>query len=175
MAPTLMDIQDEIANVLTAFTGHDPDCETYNAVEAYLAELATAEVNKVEGYLVAEAKTQSEIDWLEEQAKVYTARAKSLKADMQWRKGHLLRVMQEHGLRKMQGRSGSITRQESPASLQLDMERLPDNYKRTVITTEADRNCIQNDLNAGIDVPGAELVRGEHVRLNRARAKAANA
>jgi hypothetical protein len=172
--PTLAGIEGEISTVLAAFTDAEIDEHQQRAVEEYLTELAHAEADKVEGYLVVESKAKAEVDWLKDQAATYAARAKSLENTLAWRKGYLLRTMQEHGLRKLQGRSGcSITRQDSPAKLMLDMERLPADYKREVVTvtTEADRERIKADIEAGREVPGAELVRGEHVRFNRARGK----
>ena len=174
MNPTLADIQDEISNVLSAFdsdhleeTGGMPP-----EAMAYLNQLAVAESGKIESYLRAESYAQAEIEWLKSESKRLSARAATLENALKWRRGYILRVMQSHRLKKLQGRSGSIVRQSSPEALLIGPE-LPDAWKKEVVTVDVqpDRERIRAALERGEDVPGAVLQAGEHVRFYRPQGK----
>jgi len=130
-----------------------------------------------------------------EEASRLTARQKSAENRVEQVKGMLSFFMQARGLKRLEGELNTIRLQRNgQASLQLDPASLPDEYNcrelslthndwtrvlesitspelRTVFAsavTKVDPNkeLIRQKLQSGEEVPGASLVKGQHLRFD---------
>jgi len=94
------------------------------------------------------------------QADALAARAKRIAARAAAQKRTLLAVLDATGLRKMERPRGTISRRAGGVSLVItDEAAIPSQLTRTRV--EPDKAAIKAQLQAGEDVPGAALVRGD--------------
>lgn len=74
--------------------------------------------------------------------------------------GLVLHTMIEHGLQRLEGRTCKFKIQVSPGSVEIsDADLVPEEYKRTTVNVTIDRAAILKDVRAGVDVPGARLMK----------------
>lgn len=74
-------------------------------------------------------------------------------------------AIQASGKKKFEFETGKIWVQKSPPSVRLDInpEHLPEAYQKHTIT--ADTTAIKKALQADVQIDGAALVHGEHLRI----------
>lgn len=139
----------------------NPEDPAYQeALEAALQDLATAEADKADAIafvlddLAARAEAiERTITSLQNRKQSYANKAKRLRV-------YVLRTMQNYGIVKIKGQSVTLGIAKGKASvLVTDANALPFDLVRTKI--EADKPAIKMALDAGREVPGAELVTGE--------------
>lgn len=58
-----------------------------------------------------------------------------------------------------------ITWRKSEVCNVLSMEEIPDEYKRTKITVDADKTAIKKAIKAGMEIPGAEVIQKLNMTL----------
>lgn len=116
-------------------------------------------VPKVEamGYYVFMA--DGELALLKERIKQLEWRAIRRKQSIEYIKNTITLYMKEKGIDKIEGTTFSFKLSKCPASVEITNESiLPDKYKRTTVITDYPKDLIKEDLKAGIDIPGAELI-----------------
>jgi len=74
--------------------------------------------------------------------------------------GLVLHTMIEHGLQRLEGNTSVFKIQVSPGTVEVfDANAVPATYKRETIQIDVQRNEIAKAIRAGVDVPGARLVK----------------
>lgn len=100
-------------------------------------------------------------------------RMDELKALKQSRKNRLERVRRgycdflvEVGKKKIETPCGNMTVTAPTATTVIDdIDKLPDEYKRTTIKVDADKTAIKQSIQAGHAVPGAHLEEKQSIRI----------
>lgn len=92
-------------------------------------------------------------------------KAKATENKIKWLKNYLLQAMEATAKDKIQTDVGTISRRKSPASVFVVMEKdIPGKYWYTPPQV-LDKKLLLEDLKAGVNVPGAELRQGYHIRI----------
>jgi hypothetical protein len=93
-----------------------------------------------------------------------TAHARALRGIVERVKGYVKSVMVATGAKRLSGRLGWINLQASNAALVIeDDSAIPPSYWDQVLILNRER--VRDALKAGVEVPGARLERGQHVRF----------
>lgn len=144
--------------------------ETVEEREA--ASLATqavfeAHLRKVDSY----ARYLSTLEAVEEhgarEIKRLQARVKAAKTRREWMESNALRIMKEKNWLELKGETSTLKIQGCAKSLNItDESKIPDKYRVIVPqSTEIDKSAVKIALKSNIEVPGAELIGGEVVRV----------
>lgn len=144
------------------------DPETKREAEAEIGRYLEAEVRKVDavsGYLskcAAEATfLRSETVRLRERIDMWEARAQRVRAYVQ-------HVMEKWNERKLEGRTATFyLRAATPSVVITDEALVPDEFKQTVVTVTIDKRALKKAIEAGRDVPGADLAIGGQALVHR--------
>jgi len=149
-------------------------------------------VDRIARYLRA---TEFKARAAKEEAARLTARQKTAENRLAQVKSMLAFYMLSHGLRQLEGELNTFRLQKNgQATLEIDVSALPLSYylrtltlteqdweqilnalncpslrtilEASVVNVEPDRERIRLELQAGHEIPGATLVKGEHVRLD---------
>jgi len=104
---------------------------------------------------------------IKEEEQRLSARRKAIENKHLSIKQYLQAQMELAGIEKLKTATHSIGLQNSPPSLSVfDRDLIPQKYMTLVPEHYEIRNdAVKDDLKAGIDVPGAELVRGRGLRI----------
>lgn len=90
------------------------------------------------------------------------ARRKSIENKSNSLKEYLLRNMIATGTTKIECPEFSITlRKPSQALEVVDLDLIPEHYKKETVTISADKNAIKAAIKAGDDIPGARIIDGK--------------
>lgn len=165
--------------------------ETRERCLALFAELGR-KVDRIAGYVRAsEFKARA----AKEEATRLAARHKSAENRVLQVKSMLAYYMQSRGLKRLEGQLNTVRLQKnSQPSLRLDPLTLPREYQQTSITVaqpdwsqlldsitvpelkrklengvvafEPNKDLIRQELQAGAEIPGASLFKGEHIRFD---------
>lgn len=171
MTRTIFDIEDDIRALDDLLHESGGDI-TDEGVEQYIAqlmeELREDLENKVDGFAayIGELKAReqarkSEADRLRGLAKSDGNAAAGLR-------GLLLLKLKQLGIKKLKTKRYNVSVSANGGKQPLDIvaDRLPGEYRREVVTIEIDRNAIERDLKAGVEIPGVTaLPRGESLRI----------
>jgi hypothetical protein len=149
-------------------------------------------VDRIARYLRA---TEFRARAAKEEAARLSARQKTAENRLAQVKSMLAYYMLSRGLRRLEGELNTFRLQKNgQAALEIDVSALPQNYylrtltltepdweqilnvvtcpslrtilEASVVDVEPDRERIRLELQAGHEIPGATLVKGEHVRLD---------
>jgi outer membrane murein-binding lipoprotein Lpp len=149
-------------------------------------------VDRIARYVRA---TEFKVRAAKEEASRLTARQKTAENRLAQVKSMLAFYMLSRGLRRLDGELNTIRlHKNGQAALEIDMSALPQSYylrtltltepdwkqirnavncpslrtilEASVVDVEPDRERIRLELQAGHEIPGATLVKGEHVRLD---------
>lgn len=137
------------------------------AIDQWMAECATNQASKVEGYctLIKEVELtacalQAEVDRLKARISVKENTAKALKTRLQW-------AMGEWNTRKLDTGKFLVSVQANGGKTPVevtDEAAIPEDY--FVMVPKLDSDKLRAALEAGTEVPGAKLgVKGEHLRI----------
>lgn len=101
-------------------------------------------------------------------AREYTEKAKNTELAVERYKATLLDVMSQQGVSKIPGTRATVTVCASPEAVRtddavFDLDLIPDDYVKVVRSLDATK--AKAALQAGEEVPGCYLDRGEHVRI----------
>lgn len=80
-------------------------------------------------------------------------------------KANLDVAMQVKGVKSLHVSSFTIGYRKSTVVNVLDLAAIPDEYKRTKITVDADKTAIKQAINNKVDIPGAELVVKQNIQI----------
>ncbi|WP_251454755.1 siphovirus Gp157 family protein [Veillonella intestinalis] len=80
-------------------------------------------------------------------------------------KANLDIAMQVKGVKSLHVNSFTIGYRKSTIVNVLDLAAIPDEYKRTKVTVDADKTAIKQAINNKIDIPGAELVIKQNIQI----------
>ena len=165
---TLYNIESELAQLVSLREEMAESGEDTAAVDQQIAEYAAREITKVDGiraYL-------RHCDFMEDGAKAEAHRLQELASLWAARKARLgaivLRVMQDNGLTRLEGRTGTLAVRANPPKVEVqeDLDLLPVEYVRVVPETrQPDKKAIAAAVKAGEAVPGARLVTRERLEI----------
>ena len=193
---TLFEIDQELETAFEAASQEQEDTgeiseETRQRCLALFAELGK-KVDRIAAYVRAnELKGRA----AKEESTRLAARQKSAENRVLQVKSMLAYFMQTRGLKRLEGHLNTVRLQKnSQPSLRLDPVALPREYQQTTITVahpdwsqvldlitapelkqrfeiavvavEPNKDLIRQDLQAGVEVQGASLFRGEHIRFD---------
>ena len=128
-------------------------------LEARIAHYMGQEVEKVDRvnavlsaleYTAKNART--EIDRLRDRAQAADRAAERLKS-------YVLHVVQQRDGGPLRGRNVTFTARESEAVIVQDPGLVPEEFRRTVISVEVQKEAVKRALRAGQEVPGVTLER----------------
>lgn len=169
--PSFQDIQEEIGNML-AVPDDQLDEEQQAAMAEYLDMLATQESSKVDGFGSFIAIQQGYIEACEMEAKRLAAKAKTMKSRIDYLKGRYLGIMQEHGVKKIQGNAYTISIRETDKvvvpSDEAFLQKLAKEHPALVRHKESwepNRVEIKAMLKAGVELPECELVKSASLQV----------
>jgi len=154
-------IEEELQTLVDSLDTCPPELQP--ELEARIAAYVGQEVEKVDrvnsvltalDFVALNART--EIDRLRQRQQAAERAADRLK-------GYILRVILQHDGRPLKGRNVTFSARESEAVIVSDPSAVPEAYRRTTITVEAQKEAIKRALKAGEDVPGASLERRPHL------------
>lgn len=95
------------------------------------------------------------------------ARKKAADSRLEWMLDNALRIMKAKGWKELKGDTSTLTIQGCSKSLSItDESKIPDKYRVIVPqSSEVDKAAVKIALKSNIEVPGAELIGGEIVRV----------
>lgn len=165
---TFEDIQQEIRNVMDyidTLSDEETTDEQRQSIDAYLAELGTAEADKVDGFgFIIRALNDSAAN-ARDLAAHFIAKAKSREAAADRLKNYYLQSMQRHGLNKVKGDAFSISR-SSRCSVRIDnLNDIPSEYVTTETVITPNKRLISDAIKAGNNIPGARLENREFISI----------
>lgn len=163
---TMRDIQAEIRNVLDAVEdGAELTDEQRAQIDEYLAELATAEADKVDAFAAVLRREKARVDFLKGEEKRVSSRRASVERAVEHMRSRYLAVMVEAGRDKIKGNTSSIGVQTRAVLVVDDASRLPATLRDEVTTTiyQPRRAEIERALSDGAEVPGAHIEERQHL------------
>lgn len=162
--PTFAAIQEEISAMLSVPDEELTD-EQRAAMDAYLNELAGQEASKVDAFGQFLRLETARAKAIREEAQRLACRARSAENRLGWLRSKYLDTMQAVGLRKVSGSAYTLTIRETDAVEVTDPSALPDLYVRRKEIVEPDKAVLRESLKAGVDVPGARLVKTQSLQV----------
>lgn len=144
------------------------DPEVKREAEAEMQRYLEAEVRKVDNisFYIATCERQAEglkqeVTRLRERAAMYEARSERIR-------DYVKRVMQQSGSMKLEGKTATFyLRAATPSVLISDESLLPEEFVKVTVTRVPDRRAIKEAIEAGHDVPGADLTLGGQTLVRR--------
>ena len=188
---TLYDIERGLAEALAA-RDEAKTPEELSAAELALSVYADQELKKADGYINTIKAMEAAVEYRKAERDRHGLAAKRIQSSADWLKQHALAVMQEWGVRRIEGRTAGtllVRANGGPQPLIVQDEILPSEYKLVTITLPqsewnhilgdtswdihfrqngvvADNGEIRRCLDAGGDVPGAHYgERGESLQV----------
>ena len=160
----LYDIEDALELLLEAAEARPDDPSMSEAVGEYL-QAATEKRDNIARFL-------THLENQQELAKAEGRRLKDREARLSRIQSHLedyvIRFMESRGVRKLEGKTATLSLRSCPPSVQiLDPSVLPAQF--LVIKQEAvpDKKAIKSAIEAGMEVPGADLQFGKQSLIRR--------
>lgn len=158
---------DALDDLLDEIGGDITDCE--KAVDGWFAELGAERDRKINGYgnLIADITNRAEVR--QQRAAEMLALAEIDKKKVAFLKQRLLEFFQLHGITRLDTECFRFTRCNNGGKQPMwceEPERLPDEYRRQVITYKPESEKIRAELECGKELGFARLLpRGEHIRI----------
>lgn len=157
--PTFEQIQSEITSMLS-IPDDELTPEQRAAMDAYMDELARAESDKVDGFGQFIKLQFALADACKEEAKRLAAKAKAAESRLAYLKELYITSMRTSGIKKISGNAYTISVREADAvAVTVQVETLPEIYRRTKITVEPEKTLIKEALKGGLNIPGCALVK----------------
>jgi len=135
--------------------------DTLEAIEGEVSEKATNVAQVIRNI-------ESLAENIRDAEQKMAARRKALEARADWLRGYLLDNMVAAGISKVESPWFSLTVRQNPPSVALDdVSLIPTDYWRAVLPPPPaiDRVAIRAAIEAGQDVPGARVVRGQRLEI----------
>ena len=164
--PSFESIQAEIQNILETYDSADNDLGEYSLtlnedqqaeLDAYLEMLGTQEAEKVDGFAQFIRMSEAQQAVLKAEADRLLKRARSIENTRNFLKSRYLEVMERHGLKKVSGRTYTLSRRATKCVQIVDESIVPAGVKREKTIVEPDKRIIMELLKDGHEVPGCQL------------------
>lgn len=117
---------------------------------------------KVEGLACYIKNKLAEAEAIYAEINVLSYRAEAKKKEVERCKAYLAGALYGE---KFETPRCKITWRKSDVCNVLSMEEIPDEYKRTKVTVDADKTAIKKAIKAGAEVPGAEVIQKLNMTL----------
>jgi hypothetical protein len=115
---------------------------------------------KAENLLSVVSNMSSDVDAIDNEIKRLQARKKTIANRQDWLREYLRSNMEAMSIDKISCPLFTITLRKATQAVSIgDLSLVPDEYKK--VTVSPDKVKIKNDLKAGADIPGCELVDGK--------------
>ena len=159
---TLFEIEYELIYLIDSLEGLVPEDEEARAeLEGEITRVIAAEIKKVDGISHMLAHFESQAELAAEEIKRLQARKKVFERAGERLEGYVRDAMQVAGVKKLEGRTTTLSLRASPASvLVIDPDAVPAEYKEIRIETVIIKEQLRKALKAGRGVPGAQLSEG---------------
>ena len=164
--PSFESIQAEIQNILETYDSADNDLGEYSLtlnedqqaeLDAYLEMLGTQEAEKVDGFAQFIKMSEAQQSALKAEADRLLKRARSIENTRNFLKMRYLQVMDNHGIKKVSGRTYTLSRRTTKCVQIVDESIVPSGVKREKTIVEPDKRIIMELLKDGHEVPGCQL------------------
>lgn len=163
--PTFDAIQQEIAAMLDV-ADEDLTEEQKSAMDAYLDELAQAEADKVDAFAGFIRQETARTKFLKEESARLASKARTAENRIAYLKARYLTIMQQAGVRKIQGHVYALSIRSTPTVQVDDPAALDDFYCRFIpARREPDKRVILEALRDGGTLPGCRLVHNESLQI----------
>jgi hypothetical protein len=117
---------------------------------------------KIEGLCCYIKNTLAEAEAIYAEINVLSRRAEAHKKEVERCKAYLAGVLYGE---KFETPRCKISWRKSEVCNVLSMEEIPDEYKRTKVTVDADKTAIKKAIKAGAEIPGAEVIQKLNMTL----------
>ena len=117
---------------------------------------------KIEGLCCYIKNTLAEAEAIYAEINVLSRRAEARKKEVERCKAYLAGVLYGE---KFETPRCKISWRKSEVCNVLSMEEIPDEYKRTKVTVDADKTAIKKAIKAGAEIPGAEVIQKLNMTL----------
>ena len=162
---TLYDISDEIQAKCNAITEAGVESPEAEELFAELDALYESREDKHESYihLIRHCETMEKA--MRNETRLFMNRARSMANLANRLKSRLMDDMKRHGEVTADAGKFTVRRQLSAIAVRLDVppEQLPPQFQKVAVS--ADKSAIKDALQSGNHVDGAQLERGEHIRI----------
>lgn len=136
--------------------------------EAEIERYLEAEVRKVDNISSYIAGCERQAQWLKEEIARLRDRIGMWERRGERVREYVKRVMQQSDTAKLDGQTATFyLRAATPAVVISDEAAVPEEFKRTTITVTIDKLAIRKAIEAGHDVPGADLALGGQTLVRR--------
>lgn len=126
-------------------------------IESSLTENIAALPSKVDGCQAVLDRLENESDYWKAKADEFYAVSKTISNARERLKDYIKQTMLNNGVKELSGHDIRICLQNSKAKLILDESKVPEIYKRQIVSTVIDKDKISEDLKIGVPVEGASL------------------
>lgn len=120
---------------------------------------------KTEGYCKAIAIYKGEVETLKAEIDRLTAKKKTAEKAVERMKESLLDCMKRLELEKINAGTFTVSTRKSQFVEILDMDLIPDKYKKEVTTVSVDKNAIKDAFKNNIIVEGAEIKDNKSIQI----------
>lgn len=117
---------------------------------------------KIEGMCCYIKNKLAEAQAIDAEIDTLSYRSGAIKKEVDRCKGYLAGVLYGE---KFETPRCKITWRKSEVCNVLSMEAIPDEYKRTKVTVDADKTAIKKAIKAGMEIPGAEVIQKLNMTL----------
>lgn len=117
---------------------------------------------KIEGMCCYIKNKLAEAQAIDAEIDTLSYRSGAIKKEVDRCKGYLAGVLYGE---KFETPRCKITWRKSEICNVLSMEAIPDEYKRTKVTVDADKTAIKKAIKAGMEIPGAEVIQKLNMTL----------
>jgi hypothetical protein len=137
----------------------------FDALEDTLQSLEGAIEYKAGGVAKMIKSLEAEAKGFDEEAKRLAEKKKTAENKAKWLKDYLLQAMEALAKDKIKTDIGTVSRRKSPAGVYVDAEKLIPSRFWYQPEPQLDRRALLEDLKQGIEIPGAALRQGYHIRI----------
>ena len=135
------------------------DPEQREAIERDLASAIEAEIRKVDSVAQFLAHCESQQQFAAEEIKRLQERKQFWARKEDRLKGYIQVVMESAGLKKLEGRTNTLSLRACPASVEvLDEAAVPEEYTVVKVESSVDKKAVNAALEDGIEIPGVRLI-----------------
>lgn len=159
----IYELNDQIKACIQLDEEHVVDTEDGEIFDLQQFEALQMERNaKIEGMCCYIKNKLAEAQAIDAEIDTLSYRSGAIKKEVDRCKGYLAGALYGE---KFETPRCKITWRKSEICNVLSMEAIPDEYKRTKVTVDADKTAIKKAIKAGVEVPGAEVIQKLNMTL----------
>lgn len=143
----------------------DSDELNKDAIQETLEALGDSIEVKAENYCKIIRKYEAEREAIKNEVVRLTDRAAHIAKKVDILKESLAQNLQKTGKTKIEGSLFTIGFRKSSSVNVINIDHLPDEYKREVREVVADKALIKERIKFGVEVPGAEIVEKQNLQI----------